>query len=69
MQVFKRKDDSVLSTLRWQIFFFKLAVMPTPALFAGAVAMVEATEQVLFDIEYVAVFLATEITTQAFLLT
>ena len=43
--------------------------MPTPALFAGGVAMVEATEQVLFDIEYVAVFLATEITTQAFLLT
>ena len=31
-----------------QIFFFKLAVMPTRALFAAGVAEVEAREQVMF---------------------
>ena len=44
-------------------FFFKLAVMPTRALFAAGVAVVEAREQVM----YVAILMATEIVTQAFL--
>ena len=48
-------------------FFFKLAVMPTRALFAAGVAVVEAREQVMFDTGYVAVLMATEIVTQAFL--
>ena len=63
------KEDRGWSTLGWQIFFFKLAVMPTRALFAGGVAMVEAREQVMFDTWYVAVLMATEINTEAFLLT
>ena len=42
--------------------------MPTRALFAGVVAVVEAREQVMFDTGYVAVFMATEIVTQAFLI-
>ena len=56
------KGDSGWSTLRWQIIFFKLAVMPTRA-------VVEGREQVMFDTGYVAVFMATEIVTQACLLT
>ena len=47
-------------------FFFKLAVMLARALFAGGVAMVGAREQVMFNTRYVAVFMATEIITQAF---
>ena len=43
--------------------------MPTRALFAAGVAGVDAREQVMFDTGYVAVFMATEIVTQAFLLT
>ena len=42
--------------------------MPTRALFAGGVAMVESREHLMFDTAYVAVFMATEIITQAFLL-
>ena len=34
--------------------------MPTRALFAAGVAVVEAREQVMFDTGYVAVFMATE---------
>ena len=45
-----------------------LSVMLTRALFAGGVAMVEARDQVMFNTRYVAVFMATEIITQAFLL-
>lgn len=65
IRITKRREESRCSTLRWQIFFFKLAVIVTLALLAGGVDMFEAAQHLMIENGWKSVYIPLLIIVQA----